>query len=108
MSMTQAKHIFMLRVRMLDTKDNYPNKHQNDHCPICDNGVTKDSQEHVMFCQIDANQTIVNTDVEYSNLFSNDIKKQLQISSIISEKFSKRKDKLRKAEAEKKKSRKRR
>ena len=46
MSMNQAKDISMLRARMLDTKDNYPNKHQND--------------------QIDSNQTIVIIDVEYT------------------------------------------
>ena len=62
LSMSQAKHIFLLRTRMLDTKDNYPNKYQDDHCPICDNGA-KDSQEHVMFCQSDPNQ-MINTEVE--------------------------------------------
>ena len=59
---------------------------------------------HVMFCQIDSNQRIVNTEVEYSNVSSNDVKKQLQISTIIAEIFSKRKDKLRKVEEVKKKN----
>ena len=92
---------------MLDTKDNYPNKYKDDHCPICDDGVTRDSQKHVMVCQIDPNQ-IVNNEIEYNDIFTNDIRKQLQISSIIAENFSKRKDKLRKIEEEKRKSKKRR
>ena len=104
MSMTQAKHIFMLRTRMLDTKDNYPNKYPDNLCPICDDGITKDSQEHVMFCLNDSNQMIVNSDVQYTNLFSNDVNKQLQVSLIIAENFSKRKEKLRKKAEENKKN----
>ena len=50
---------------------------------------------------------MIKTEVEYKDLFSNDVKKQLQVSSIIAENYSKRKDKLRKAEEAKKKSRKR-
>ena len=42
------------------------------------------------------------TEVEYSNLFSNDVKKQLQISLIIADFFSQKKDKLRKGEEVKK------
>ena len=104
MSMTQAKHIFMLRARMMDTKDDYPNKYQYDYCPICNDDVSKDSQEHVMYCQVDQNQ-IINSEVEYRNLFSNNVKKQLQISTIIEENYSKRKGKLRKAEEANKKNR---
>ena len=89
---------------MLDTKDNYPNKYPDNLCPICDDGITKDSQEHVIFCLNDSNQMIVNSDVQYTNLFSNDVNKQLQVSLIIAENFSKRKEKLRKKAEENKKN----
>ena len=36
--------------RMLETKDNYQNLIQDVHCPLCDDGITLDSQEHVLVC----------------------------------------------------------
>ena len=82
----------MLRCRMLETKDNYANKFSNDLCPVCDNGVTKDSQQHLMLCQSILSQRIVKSNVKYEDLFASDVQKQLEISSIIIENFKRRKE----------------
>ena len=92
----QAKEIFLLRTRMLETKDNYQNQFQDDHCPLCDDGITLDSQEHVMLCPAIVHQSLVTDSLKYENLFCNDVMKQLQVSSIIIQNFKKRKQKLRK------------
>ena len=91
-SLHQARQIFMLRCRMLETKDNYANKFSNDLCPVCDNGVTKDSQQHLMLCQSILSQRIVKSNVKYEDLFASDVQKQLEISSIIIENFKRRKE----------------
>ena len=91
-SLHQARQIFMLRCRMLETKDNYANKFSNDLCPVCDNGVTKDSQQHLMLCQSILSQRIVKSKVKYEDLFASDVQKQLEISSIIIENFKRRKE----------------
>ena len=92
----QAKEIFLLRTRMLETKDNYQNQFQDDHCPLCDDGITLDSQEHVMLCPAIVHQSLVTDSLKYENLFCNDVMKQLQVSSIIIQNFKKRKQRLRK------------
>ena len=92
MSIHQAKQIFLLRCRMLETKDNYANQFSDDWCPVCDNGVTKDSQEHLTVCPSIGSQTMVKTKLKYEDLFSSDVQKQLEISSIIFENFKKRKE----------------
>ena len=76
---------------MLETKDNYAKKFSDDLCPVCDNGVTKDSQQHLMLCQSILSQRIVKSKVKYEDLFASDVQKQLEISSIIIENFKRRK-----------------
>jgi hypothetical protein len=81
----EAKEIFILRNRMMKTKDNYQNQFQDALCPLCDDGCTLDSQE-----------CLVTENLKYGNLFSDDVNKQLKISSIIFENCKRRKQKLRK------------
>ena len=86
----QAKEIFLLRNRMLDTKDNFPNKYKDKMCPICvDNSI--DSQAHVMLCPSICDQKIVKENLKYENLFKNDIDQQLEVSSIVIGNFKRRK-----------------
>ena len=92
----QAKEIFVLRNRMMETKDNYQNQFQDALCPLCDDGCTLDSQEHVMTCPAIVHQCLVTENLKYENLFSDDVNKQLKISSILFENFKKRKQTLRK------------
>ena len=91
-SILQAKQKFLLRCRMLETKDNYANKFSDDLCPVCDNGVTKDSQIHLMLCSSICKQRVVKTNLMYEELFSSDVQKQLEIASIIFENFKIRKE----------------
>jgi hypothetical protein len=95
-SNTQAKEIFLLKNRMMETKDNYQNQFQDVLCPLCDDGRTLDSQEHVMTCPAIVHQSLVTDKLKYENLFSKDVTKQLQVSSIIIENFKKRKQLIRK------------
>ena len=92
----QAKEIFVLRNRMMETKDNYQNQFQDALCPLCDDGFTLDSHEHVMTCPAIVHQCLVTENMKYGDLFSDDVNKQLKISSIIFMNFKKRKQKLRK------------
>ena len=91
-SIHQAKQVFLLRCRMLETKDNYTNKFSDDWCPLCDNGVTKDSQEHLASCPSISSQQMVKTNLKYEDLFSTDVQKQLEVSTIIFENFKRRKE----------------
>ena len=68
----QAKQIFLLRNRMLETRDNFPNKFQDENCPVYENGA-KDSQAHVMICPGINNQYIVDGEMNYADLFHNDV-----------------------------------
>ena len=95
-SNTQAKQIFLLRSRMLTTKDNFKNNFQDDLCPLCSD-TSKDSQEHVMNCPaIRNNRLVIAGEVKYENLFVNDVKRQVQVTNIICENFQKRKKVLKK------------
>jgi hypothetical protein len=87
----QAKKKFLLRNRMLETKDNFPNKFEDKLCPICTSGE-KDSQAHLMKCPDIPNQMIVSENPKYENLFVNDVQKQLETTTIITENFKKRKN----------------
>ena len=37
LSIQESKKIFLLRTRMLETKDNFPNNFSDDICPLCEN-----------------------------------------------------------------------
>ena len=44
------RFIFALRARMIDIGQNYPNKYQTKHCPVCRDEKSGDTQEHMMVC----------------------------------------------------------
>ena len=85
----QAKKKLLLRNRMLETKDDFPNKFEEKLCPICTTGE-KDSQAHQMKCPAIPNQMIVSKKPKYENLFVNDVQKQLETTTIITENFFKK------------------
>ena len=86
----QAKKIFLLRNRMLETKDNFPNKFEDKLCPICTNGEF-DSQAHLMKCPPVPNLMMVSEAPMYENLFVNDVQKQVETMEIITKNFKRRK-----------------
>ena len=94
----EGRKIFLLRTRMMETKDNYQSRYSDDLCPLCLKDGIKDSQEHLIQCQSIEHQSLVKVKVKYDDLFSNDVIKQNEISSIIFENFKKRKDMLKQKE----------
>ena len=89
-----SKFLFSARCRMLDVKTNFSNMYpENKKCKLgCDK---LDSQEHIMECQyLDDNDiTVINDDVEYSDLFSSHVEKQLKVASVLEKRFMRRKEK---------------
>ena len=93
MSIEQVQFTFLIRSRMLDIKGNYKTQHTDMLCPVC--GKHEDSQAHLMvFEELNERNTVVAQTPEYSSLFGPSLGKLVQISSIIRENYSKRKDKL--------------
>ena len=92
-SVKMAKFIFHARCRMLDLKTNYKNRNYSDmFCPICNNPETADSQQHLLVCPALCGSDVVSSEnrVEYSDLFSTNIEKQLGIATILERNFEKR------------------
>ena len=75
----------------------FPNKFKDKFCPICEDGIV-DSQAHVMNCPAILSKSIVQTDLNYDNLFQDDVLKQIQVSSVIMENFKRRKEIIKKKE----------
>ena len=92
-SVKMAKFIFHARCRMLDLKTNYKNRNYSDmFCPICNNPETTDSQQHLLVCPSLCGSDVVSSEnrVEYSDLFSTNIEKQLGVATILERNFAKR------------------
>ena len=86
MSNTQRKFIFQLRSKMLDMKVNYQGSHNNLLCELC--GKHEDSQQSLLICEklMDPNEIVIELPV-YEDLFSQDVQRQMHISSILKKKF---------------------
>ena len=88
-SVKMAKFIFHARCRMLDLKTNYKNRNYSDmFCPICNNPETTDSQQRLLVCP--ALCVSSENRVEYSDLFSTNIEKQLGVATILERNLKKR------------------
>ena len=93
-NMRIAKFIFQARTRMLNIKANYGKK---EPCPVCLNPTTIDMQEHLLECvKLGGNELSLGEVPRYDDLFSKDLQKILRIGVILSEKFSRRTEILRK------------
>ena len=89
------RFIFALRARMIDIGQNYPNKYQTKHCPVCRDEKIWDTQEHILFCiGLNINKQVTQTLPKYEDLFGKDVKKQIAVAKIIFEKFKVRTKKL--------------
>ena len=66
-------------------------------CPVCEDKDTRDSQEHLMFCQslMEDNQPVKSV-ISYENLFEENFEKQIEVSQILQSNFKKRKILLKK------------
>ena len=90
------KFIFALRARMIDIGQNYPNKYQTKHCPVCRDEKSRDTQEHILVCtELNFNnKELTQALPKYEDLFVEDVTKQITVAKIIFEKFKVRTKKL--------------
>ena len=78
--------LFKFRVREIDVKTNYRNRHQNLQCELCQSGED-DSQLHLLNCQklIENCETLANNiEVEYEDIFE-DIESQAKAVRLLTE-----------------------
>ena len=83
----RAKLLFKFRTNMSDVKSNFKNMFKEDTlCPLCK--VFSDTQEHLLSCEKIHETTM--TTIEYNDLFSKNLKKQLNIFTKLEESWEKR------------------
>ena len=77
---------------MLDVSENFKNKSTSaSTCPVCMDGDSVDSQQHLMVCKQLSDNELVQNQPMYCDLFSMDTEKENSISGIIQNRFRKRK-----------------
>ena len=96
METREKKLLFQMRTRMVDLKANYKNGHADISCPLC--GTSEDNQKHVLECSTLLKNTAFVTDgcLAYSDIFSNEVKKQAAVTRTFSELWNKRKKEIKK------------
>ena len=81
----EAKEIFMFRTRSAELKVNFRGKYENDTCPF--NDGEKDTQEHLLIC-LSINES--STDISYSDLFSDNVEKNVTVVKQLSTAYKRR------------------
>ena len=100
MSIEQMKFLFQLRSRMLDFKINFKGGQTNLTCDLCQNHI--DDQESLLTCEKLIDHTsITNNLPKYEDIFSEQVNTQLNILSILQERYSIRKRLLKEAQKNK-------
>ena len=90
LSIRQMQQIFQLRSRNLPIKANFPNQFNDKRCviPECSG---QDSQRDLFNCKyLDPNNILMERSIEYEDLFSNDVKKQVLVMNILYQKYNSR------------------
>ena len=91
----QTKFLIAVRARMLFVRASYPNMQNEKFCPLCITELEKvlDTQEHLLDCKIiNLNCTeIIQSDIKYEELFSDNVNKQAEVSLILENRFAIRK-----------------
>ena len=87
---------------MLDVGQNYPNKNQTKHCPVCRDEKSMDTQEHILvYAELNHNKKQVTQALpRYEDLFGKDVPKQIAVAKIIFENFKVRTKKLKEINSE--------
>ena len=84
--------LFRFRTRMFNVKNNFRNQYRSTNllCPLCE--TCDDSQEHLFECSKikDDISTDQPTNISYSDLFTNDCNRLLQVSQLLEEIIQKR------------------
>ena len=77
-------------------KSNYKNKvHADNHCPVCKDPSSVDSQQHLLECASLADDLMIQqseTGPAYDDLFSTDVKKIISVAKVLADRFQKRKN----------------
>ena len=81
-----AKTLFKFRTRMVNVRDNFKKGSPFLSCPLGDNKL--DDQQHLLNCV--KLQPTINSDLNYYDIFSNDIDKMSTTINILKQKFEKR------------------
>ena len=93
-NVNQAKFIFSARTRMLDVGDNFSNKYgKNAKCKLgCEES---DTQSHLLSCQHLAGNDLLHSEdnVNYDDLFSNQVEDKLIVAAVLETKYRLRKKK---------------
>ena len=79
----EKKFLFQIRTRMIEVKANFKNNHSDILCPLgCED---EDDQNHLLHCKklIQNNNDITTGNIEYSDIFHEDISRQVRILRII-------------------------
>ena len=89
-SFRRKKLLFQLRTRILDVKENFKHAYPDHVCPLC--GSENDSQQHLLDCVTisEDSSSMIDPNVKYSDLFSNDVSKQAQITRLFRSQLKKR------------------
>ena len=81
MSRNECSTIFKARTRMLDVKNNFRGKYENNTCRLC--GIEEETQDHILnICKIIHKDETLKTPT--SDLFDNNIAKLKQTANRIS------------------------
>ena len=78
--------LIKLRTRMCEMKSNYKNKYNNIQCELCK--VSIDEQSHLFYCEKilqNCKNMAENVTIEYEDIFSLNIHKQVQATRLIKE-----------------------
>ena len=88
-SIQEAKFLFTLRSRMLDIKCNYRGKYSDVICPSCKQD--DDTQQYLLVCSsLNMDGVVAGSLPDYNDLFSENLSKQVQLSSILKACYDKR------------------
>ena len=84
------RQIFLLRVRNLPVKCNFPSQYSDVKCVIniCEGD---DSQSHLYFCDFVSPKNVITTrNINYNDIFMTDVSKQVTVTHIIMQKYQSR------------------
>ena len=86
----ESNFLFSLRIRMLDIRAYYREKHRYTTCPCC--WAHDDSQENLLGCRmLEQDGDMVCNTLDYQDLFKESVSKQTEITRRLKKKFSLRK-----------------
>ena len=90
LSTQDLKQIYSVRTRNLFLKTNFPGMFSDDQC-VNTNCEERDTEFHLFYSECFNNgNTIVQSDLEFDDIYSNNVQKQKIIKDIIVDKYQRR------------------